>query len=146
MFGVKRAIMPLYQKADIKLLSIKFWRRACENYHLKSEPSWYNIGWKPITQIFRNHCANHNSNSIVFCTNNHMMKIDFLHLYVHDKVEHVSFLFSSAIKLVNRDLYHLNRVQCNGRVLGIIGQDPSASKSNRLHIVIFWVSLLNLRV
>ena len=132
MFGVQRAIMPLDQKADIELLSIKFLRRTCENYHLKSEPSWYNTGWKPITHIFRNHFANNNSNSIVFYTNNHMMKIDFLHLYVHNEVEHVSFLFPSAIKLVNTDLYNLNRVQCKGRILGIIGQDPSASNSQQV--------------
>ena len=25
---------------------------------------------------------------------------------------------------------------CQGRILGIVGQDPSVSKSNRLHVVI----------
>ena len=33
-------------------------------------------------------------------------------------------------------------VQCPGRFLGIIGRDPSESKSNRLHVVIFQFSLL----
>ena len=32
--------------------------------------------------------------------------------------------------------------QCPGRFLGIVGQDPSVSKSNRLHVEVFRFSLL----
>ena len=35
--------------------------------------------------------------------------------------------------------------QCPGRILGIIGQNHSVSKSNRLHVVIFRVFFINLR-
>jgi hypothetical protein len=34
---------------------------------------------------------------------------------------------------------------CPGRFLGIIGQNPSVSKSDRLHVVIFWFLSTNLR-
>ena len=37
-------------------------------------------------------------------------------------------------------------MQCPGRFLGIIGRDPSSvSKSNRLHVKIFWFSFISLR-
>ncbi len=39
----------------------------------------------------------------------------------------------------------VNVVQCLGRFLGIIGQDPSVSKSNRLHIVIIRLFFIELR-
>ena len=35
--------------------------------------------------------------------------------------------------------------QCLGRFLGIIGQDPSVPKSNRLHVAITRLSFINLR-
>ena len=34
--------------------------------------------------------------------------------------------------------------QCSGRVLGVIGWDPSVCKSNRLHVDILWVSFIEL--
>ena len=35
--------------------------------------------------------------------------------------------------------------QCPGRFLDIIGRDPSVSKSNRLHVDMLHVSLINVR-
>ena len=35
--------------------------------------------------------------------------------------------------------------QCLGRFLGIVSQNPRVSKSNWLHVDIFWFSLYNLR-
>ena len=37
------------------------------------------------------------------------------------------------------------RRQCPGRLLGTIGLNPSVSKSNRLHVVVFWFRSINLR-
>ena len=36
--------------------------------------------------------------------------------------------------------------QCPGRFLGIIGQNPSVSKSNQLHVVVFWFSFIYIEV
>jgi hypothetical protein len=35
--------------------------------------------------------------------------------------------------------------QCSGRILSITGQDPSISKSNRLHVDILWYFCIDLR-
>ena len=47
----------------------------------------------------------------------------------------------------NLKMYHYTILhkQCPGRFLGIIGQDLSVSKSNRLHVVIFRFFFINLR-
>jgi hypothetical protein len=42
-----------------------------------------------------------------------------------------------------RNLLHL--FQCPGRFLGIIGQNPRVPKSKWWHVVIFWVSFINLK-
>ena len=51
--------------------------------------------------------------------------------------QHLYFCVEAAITLGHVLLTSTTVKQCPGRLLGIIGQNPSVSKSNRLHVVIF---------
>ena len=47
-----------------------------------------------------------------------------------------------SISLEQSIHFHMQWVRCPGEILGIIGRDPSVSKSNQLHVDIFFVLYL----
>ena len=47
--------------------------------------------------------------------------------------------------LIQDGQLHANFDPCRGRLLGIIGRDPSLSKSNQLHVHVFGILFMDLR-
>ena len=78
-------------------------------------------------------------NSRKYETNDYKHDLDF--------ANHLALLacFMSSKKWVHVEKYSSKAclIQCLGKILSIIGQDPSVHKSNWLHGVIFLVFLIN---